>query len=141
MDARWRGPSAKLAAVHKLRSQYCEHGRGNWRGIAGFWAGIVMVARPWPSRSLDGTRGDSSDRDVGIEFVDPALKGCFGQWLEVIGMCADDVEGLTVVVSRPFGVAASLVDHAETLEAVREVREARMKIAGCRLRLIEGASI
>jgi integrase len=34
-----------------------EHGHGNWRGIAGFWAGIVMVARPWPSRSLDGTRG------------------------------------------------------------------------------------
>jgi hypothetical protein len=45
-------PASRAGSLEKY-----EHGHGNWRGIAGFWAGIVMVARPWPSRSLDGTRG------------------------------------------------------------------------------------
>jgi len=59
---------------------------------------------------------------------------------KVVGMCADDVKGLTVVVGCPWVVAASLGDRAETFMAFWEIGEALEQITGYPLGLIEGAA-
>ncbi len=99
-----------------------------------------MVAGAGPSPSVTGVLG-SLGRDAGIELIDQVLHVRLGGWLEVVGMCTDDVKGSTVMVGCSWIVAASLGDHCEAFVTFRELGEASKQVAGYDFGLIEGACV
>lgn len=67
-----------------------------------------------PSRRLNASVdqiGILSLRCGGVEFLYQPVEGGFELWLILIGMSADEIDDLTVVIGGLFVVAACLVDH------------------------------
>ena len=74
----------------------------------------------------------------GFEPVDELLKDGFEFGIFVVGVVADDVDRLAVVVGGLAMIAAGFADHAEAVVAVMDIGEPREQVMG---RLFGGIEI
>src|SRR5208283_3289468 len=67
---------------------------------------------------------------LGFEPIDELLEDGLEPGIVVVGVVADDGDGLAVAVGGLAMIAAGFVDHAEAVIAVMDVGEAREQVVG-----------
>lgn len=77
----------------------------------------------------------------GVEFLYQSVEGGFELGLVLVRMSADEIDDLTVVISGLFVVAASLVDHSQSIVAIVDLGEAHEEIPCCQFGFVEFAIV
>src|SRR5947209_17378667 len=91
--------------------------------------------------SLNVSRRRARSGGSGDEAVDELVEDGLEAGSVVVGVGTNDIDYFAVAVSRLTIIASGLVDHAEAIPAIVNIREAFEQIAGHLLGLIEAALV